>query len=197
VTIPLLTTELLTELDACDRAQILLSQPDCPPLPLSLADALDLIDHHSREPQYAAIAQMAAGAARWIAAKVLSTATEATAEEISALHHPDLGIIVDCGGARTVVCAEETLTMVLMDEGHEDCGLLLGADSHTLLFSPCHATAYALGQSSSWHGSVCGVAPNTRVHLHAEDIINDKLKVRHCHGLDVWHCEGKPCLPPY
>ncbi|MEY4908008.1 MAG: hypothetical protein RL260_1726 [Pseudomonadota bacterium] len=195
--IPLLTTELLTELDACDRAQILLSQPDCPPLPLSLADALDLIDHHTRTEKYAAIAQMAAGAARWIAAKVLSEATEATAEEISALHHPELGIVVDCGGARTVVCQPETLTLVLMEHGAEDCGLLIGSDSHTLLFSPCHATAYALGQSDKWHGSVCGVAPNTRVHVHIEDIISTKLKVRKCHGLNVWRCGGEPCSAPY
>jgi hypothetical protein len=183
----------------CGRGAMLLSLPECPPEPLTLALALQTIADHIGTEKYKDIAQIAAGSARWLASRVMADATEATAEEISALHHPDLGIYVDEGDHRTIIVEPETMVLVLMHEGCDGCGILMAKDSHAFLMTPnCQAAVMALHPSDKWFASCCGVAPGTRVLTHLETVVSDQLYWKHTHGTGRWVRGGwVDCAGPY
>jgi hypothetical protein len=183
----------------CGRGAMLLSLPECPPEPLTLALALQTIADHIGTEKYKDIAQIAAGSARWLASRVMADATEATAEEISALHHPDLGIYVDEGDHRTIIVEPETMVLVLMHEGCDGCGILMAKDSHAFLMSPnCQAVVSAADPDDQWFASCCAVAPGTQVLAGLDGCAVDLLYHRHTHGTGCWVRGGDTdCGGPY
>jgi hypothetical protein len=194
--IPLITDALLSRVSACDRAELLLSLPECPPLPLALDEALALVDFHMHTPGYAHLKDTAAASMRWLTAKMLSEAVYSVPADVRPLHFPRLGIFVDDGGQRTVVTDPETLTLVLATA--TDVGLLLAHDSHVILVSGVW-TAFVTAQNPDdrWHASVCATVPGSRVVYSGEPVVVARLKHRQLDGADVWFANGAPCSAPY
>lgn len=194
--IPPITHDLLTQLDACDRGIALLNSPACPPLPLALADALALAARHIDTPDYEWLAPTMAGTMRWLTARLLLTA-DATPAELLRLHQPRLGIVVTAETHQTVVCASETLTVLIPPMGGASLGhapavsVELDADAHCQVHGALLVTARSMDTAPA--PSIACVCPQARLsHLPTDEV----LVTYHAGSGTWWNC-GQTTKAPY
>lgn len=173
----LITDELLASLGACGAAAKLLAHPACPPLPLPLSLALQLVADNLHTFTVRPMEPSAVAAVRWLTARMLQATNGADLDELAALHQPALGIHVESASHSTVFCGRYSL-MLLSHPTPTDVVLRLDEHAHVMLLGPITATLDDASPEEAWPtSSVACIHPDAKI------IVPDELGLR----FHTWH----------